>query len=260
MKEKFFGIDSIKKQIYRKENPIKKQETVCSICGFLLNVDNVGWFEFIVKCKHLFLRNINSSNDLEKIDIETEEKYMDILYRLIEYYPLFEKAIEGVDICDEFRRFLAEDLNDCCPTIKDLREDIYHISGPPKNFLLKKLFSEKLFAFLYSTMVGFCKTNKVQGISISKKFIDNLLGILNNSYQLHHSHITGKIIGFADSYCNQKVRENYFKIPVVPHNLFRFDFFFLLNGLRSGMWRMIDIKIGGKKPTDINLASIGNQV
>ena len=87
----------------------------------------------------MFLRNINSSNDLEKIDIETEEKYMDILYRLIEYYPLFEKAIEGVDICDEFRRFLAEDLNDCCPTIKDLQEDIYHISGPPKNFLLKKL-------------------------------------------------------------------------------------------------------------------------
>ena len=109
-------------------------------------------------------------------------------------------------------------------------------------------------------MVGFCKTNKVQGISISKKFIDNLLGILDNTYQLHHSHITGKIIGFADSYCNQKVTENYFKIPVVPHNLFRFDFFFLLNGLRSGMWRMIDIKIRGKKPTDINFASIENQV
>ena len=30
MKEKFFEIDSIIKQIYRKENPIKKQEAVCS--------------------------------------------------------------------------------------------------------------------------------------------------------------------------------------------------------------------------------------
>ena len=50
IKPKFFEIDSIKKQIYRKENPIKKEETLCSICGFLLEVDNVRWFDFIVKC------------------------------------------------------------------------------------------------------------------------------------------------------------------------------------------------------------------
>ena len=75
IKTKSFEIDSIKKQIYRKENqkqiyrkenPIKKEEAVCSICGFLLDVDNVGWFDFIVKCKHLFLRNIHSADDLEK--------------------------------------------------------------------------------------------------------------------------------------------------------------------------------------------------
>ena len=56
IKPKFFEIDSIKKQIYRKENPVKKQETVCSISGFLLDVDNVGWFDFIVKCEHLLLK------------------------------------------------------------------------------------------------------------------------------------------------------------------------------------------------------------
>ena len=50
IKPKFFEINSIKKQICRKENPIKKEETVCSICGFLLDVDNVRWFDFIVKC------------------------------------------------------------------------------------------------------------------------------------------------------------------------------------------------------------------
>ena len=205
----------------------------------------------------MFLRNINSANDLEKIDIETEEKYMDILYRLKEYYPLFEKAIEGVDICDEFRRFLAEDLNDCHPTIKDLRGDIYHISVPHKNFLLKKIcFLKNYLYFCTQQWLVFVKRTRYK----VSQFIDNLLGILDNTYQLHHSHITGEIIGFADSYCNQKIRENYFKIPVVPHNLFRFDFFFLLNGLRSGVWRIIDIKIGGKNPTNINYASIGNQV
>ena len=44
------------------------------------------------------------------MDIETEEKCMCILYRLIEYYPLFEKPIEEGGICDAVRIFLAEDL------------------------------------------------------------------------------------------------------------------------------------------------------
>ena len=56
-------------------------------------------------------------------------------------------------------------------------------------------------------MVGFCKTSKVQGNPLSKKFIDNLLGILDSTYQLHHSHAVGEIIVTAQSYCNQKVRE-----------------------------------------------------
>lgn len=58
----------------------------------------------------------------------------------------------------------------------------------------------------------------------------------------------------------KKVRENYFKIPVTAHNLFRFDFFFLLKRLTSGIWRTRDINIGGKNLTSINFANIGNQV
>ena len=60
----------------------------------------------------------------------------------------------------------------------------------------------------------------------------------------------GEIIGYSHSYCNQKNRENYFKILVVAHSLFRFNFFFLLKGLKAGVWRTKDIKIGGKNPTD----------
>ena len=47
---------------------------------------------------------------------------------------------------------------------------------------------------------------------------------------------------------------------MVAHNLLRFNFFFLLKGLRSGGWRTRDITIGGKNPTNKNFASIGNQV
>ena len=36
--------------------------------------------------------------------------------------------------------------------------------------------------------------------------------------------------------------------------------FFLLKGLRAGVWRTKVICIGGKNPTNISFASIGNQV
>ena len=46
----------------------------------------------------------------------------------------------------------------------------------------------------------------------------------------------------------------------MAHNFFRFDFFFLLKGLRAGAWRTRDISIGGKNATSICFANISKQV
>ena len=125
------------------------------------------------------------------------------------------------------RDFLLEDSNNCYSTLQDLREEINHISIPKKKFASKKtLFSKKLTAFLYSSMVSFCKTNEVKGIPLFQKFIENIIVIMDNTRCIHHLHITGEIMGCVHSFCNEKPRENYFKIPVVAHNLFRFDYFF----------------------------------
>ena len=164
------------------------------------------------------------------------------------------KALDEGDICDEVRNFLAEDLDDCYSTLKELKDGIQHISVPKKAFSSRKiLFSEKLLAFLYSSMIKFSRTYKVKGIPLSKHFMENLKGIMTNTVQIHHSHITGKIIGYAHSFCNAKVRENYHKVTVIAHNLFRFDFFFLLKGLRAAVSRTRDLIIGGKNPTDKNV-------
>ena len=178
---------------------------------------------------------------------------------MFEYYPLLEKTIEDCDICSEVRSVLVEDLNDCYSTLNELREDIYHVSVPKKKCSSKNtLFSEKIIALLYSTMVSFCRTDKVKGIPLAKNFIENVRETLNNTIQLHHFHGTGEIIGYSHSYCNHKGRENYFKVLVVAHNLFRFDFFFLLKGLRTAVWRTKDIKIGGKYLTYMNFSIIAN--
>ena len=105
------------------------------MCGFPLNMESDGWFDFVVKCKHLFLSNIYYFDELQHI-----EKYIEILYRLLEFYPLFETVLDDGHVSDEVRNFLVEDLSDCYETFNELRNDIQHVS-----FLKKKFSSEKYF-------------------------------------------------------------------------------------------------------------------
>ena len=119
---------------------------------------------------------------------------------------------------------------------------------------------DKIILFIYSAVMDFVKTDKVNGTPITEKFVGNIKGILNNKTHIHHSHISGEILGYSHSYCNLRVRENKKEISVIAHNLFRFDFFFLLKEIKAGSWRTRDISIGGKNTTDINFARIANQV
>ena len=100
----------------------------------------------------------------------------------------------------------------------------------------------------------------MKGIPVFENFMKNIKGIMNNKTHINHSHVNGEIIGYSHSYCNQKARGNKSKISVIVPNLFRFVFFFLLKGIGAGVGRTKDISIGGKNATNINYASIGNQV
>ena len=109
-------------------------------------------------------------------------------------------------------------------------------------------------------MINFQRTNKVRDVPFSKKFIEDLRLIMTNTKCIHHSHVTGDIKGYTQTFCNKKVRENYFRIPVIAYNLFRFDFFFLVKGLRAAVWKTRDIVTEEKNPTVVNFANIRNQV
>ena len=99
------------------------------------------------------------------MSIENKENYEE---KPIEFYHLFESALQEGEMCDEVRDFLLQDLDNCYSTFQDLREEINQISIPKKRFASKKTpFSEKLIAFLYSSMVNFCKTDKVKRIPLS---------------------------------------------------------------------------------------------
>ena len=121
---------------------------------------------------------------------------------------------------------------------------------------------EKTIAFLYHHAICFlCYLFFVEGdFRKSEKFLYNMIAIFNNKHVIHHSHVTGKILGHAHEFCNERVRENYYTIPVFAHNQFRFDFFLFLKGVRPSVWETTGIDIGGKNPTDVNFAVIRHQV
>ena len=86
-----------------------------------------------------------------------------------------------------------------------------------------KVTKEKTIAFLYRHSICFIPTDKVKGeFPISSKFLSNMIAIVKNQRVIHHSHVTGKISGYAHNFCNLKSRENYYIIPVFAHNQFRF--------------------------------------
>ena len=153
---------------------------------------------------------------------------------------------------------MVEDLGNMYSTISEFKEDVDSVAVARK--FGKYEFLDKIISFIYSTLIKFVETDQVKGMPMSKIFVDNSKGIMRNKTHIHHLLVSGKIIGYAHSYCNYRVRENKPKLSIIAHNLFRFDFFFLLKGLRAAVWKTRDITIGGTNPTNINFTIIGNQV
>ena len=76
---------------------------------------------------------------------------------------------------------------------------------------------------------------------------------------LHHSHVTGEILGYVHDFCNRRVKENKTKFVILAHNFFGFDIFFLLKGFRATAWKTKGINIGGTNLTNINFANISGE-
>ena len=153
---------------------------------------------------------------------------------------------------------MLEDLDNMYSTISEFKKYVDSVAVARK--FDKYEFSDKIISFIYSTLIKFVETDQVKGMPMSKIFSDNSKGIMRNKTHIHHSLVSRKIIGYAHSYCNYKVRENKPKLSIIAHNLFRFDFFFLLKGLRAAVWKTRDITIRGTNPTNISFTIIGNQV
>ena len=78
---------------------------------------------------------------------------------------------------------------------------------------------------------------------------------------IHHSHITGKIIGYAHDFCNTKVTEKSSPdIPVIVHNLFAFDLHYFIKDYFASAWCSKMLNIGGTNLTEINFSNITDEI
>ena len=172
--------------------------------------------------------NIHLPSEMKQMGIDNFSADKDNLARFLDIMNDFEEALQYGEPNDDVINFINFEQFFAYHTFADIKENVDKISLSKKPFSKKQYnFTEKAIASLYSNMIHFCATNKVTGIPISKKFLWNLTAILSDTKCVHNSHMTGNIYGYAHTFCNEKVRENYFKIPVIAHNLFKFDFFFL---------------------------------
>ena len=159
---------------------------------------------------------------MTKMEIQDFEVYSQKLNKISDKLDIFCESLES-----ENNKGESDEIEEIINKIKRIKTSVSEEGKATK---------EKTIAYLYQHSVRFINTDKVNGdFQISKKFLSNMIAISKNKKTIHHSHVTGKIIGFAHDFCNQKCKENYYTIPVSAHNQFRFDFFLFLKIIRPSV-------------------------
>ena len=76
----------------------------------------------------LISKEYYSFEELEKTKIESEEKLSEVIDKVLEYYPIFEKALGDCDkydeVCDRIQDFLEDFLHDVFNNPKELKDNI----------------------------------------------------------------------------------------------------------------------------------------
>ena len=173
-----------------------------------------GWAEHVLREEHPFLENIYTEKQMQQIGIDQFEYFAQKLNTILDQLDSFCASVEVENRSSNNSGI--DEIIEKMKKIKTSKED----DG--------KATKEKTIAFLYRHAICFKPTDKVKGqFPISSKFLSNMIGIVRNQRDIHHSHVTGKMNGYAHNFCNLKCRENYYTIPVFAQNQFRFDFFFI---------------------------------
>ena len=259
------------KMRYETENPIDWRSARCFICTFPIEInptmsdatkDSMSYSDFDIHKEHKFLRNIFSKEELSTSSAlkdfptyyENFSKFLHIAVYLQNYLNNTQKFSdcpheELVDFCLEF-------CKDCCDFV-EIRDRVSSVEI--KNTMQSKIPKStlQLYAYVYQKIMDFPQGRFDYETLTTHDLFVYVHKIINLKIHLHHSHIRGKVLGYAHDFCTEKVRENKDVFSCVAHNFFGFDIYFLHKGIRALVWDTKDICISGSGLISINFASIG---
>ena len=110
--------------------------------------------------------------------------------------------------------------------LNEMRESMKDITIKNKQGSKISKFVLQIYAFVYQRIMDFPWGCFDFETLTTNDLFDSVHNIINVKTHLHHSHITGNIIGYAHVFCNAKVRKNKDMLTYIAHNLFNFDMFF----------------------------------
>ena len=267
-------IPPLKKLKYERENPLTS-ESKCAICHFPMKINPKGlsftkndmsYLDFLIRKEHTFIRNIFDEKELKKSrNICTLEAYQAAMELYIHLLRVVESEIKVVDSCEmifdnKLREFLMENAPAYEYDLPGLLSDIKSVEIRNNNSKIPK-FTLRMYAYFYDMLIDFptCKSEQLKTIT-TKGMFTKFYWAINSKVYLHHSHVTGEIIGHAHNFCNWSVRENKCEIPLIGHNFVGFDVFYMVRGYRSSCWGTNELEMGGTSLTNVNYASIRNQI
>ena len=256
--------------------PINYETVKCVICDFKLNISPSNYLtsrqemtygDFIIRYEHKFLRNIYTPEELKNSNVSTLQEYYSLYSKLIRIYDELNNLEMYTSINDIDENILNEikSFDDDNETLEELKEnitsiEIKNVNEKDNNVTTKKIpsFLIKLVIYIYHNLIELPTQVFHYETIITKMFIKHFFRLARVKYHIHHSHITGKIKGWAHDFCNLALQEKKAELSIVAHNLMKFDAFYVIKGFRGPTWKTKDISMGGSNITNLNFLSIDN--
>ena len=264
------------KIVQKYEREFSYENSKCSVCKIPLRGNftspetpnnKMCYGDFIIRYEYKFLKNIFSQDELEtSAQLKSLAAYYEAFEEYIHFCVEVLRVVTGYnirfrDLSTEVAQFLEDNFNDCDMSfIKEqiLETEIKNIEKTSKKSVPKVYL--KVYAYLYDELISFPKSGEIDAITSDKLFI-HVHNQIKQKLHLHHSHVTGEIKGFAHDFCNTKVVElESAEIPVIAHNLFRFDYWFFLKGYSTTAWTTKELSAGGNNLTNLNFSSIRGEI
>ena len=229
--------------------------------------DEMSFGDFIIRYEHKFLRNIYTDQQIKDSD---HLKDLESYYKIFEEYILI--CIGLLALLNNFNKndfinlateqfvedkFAGDEINEIKNTINqtEIKNALSTTHGNVRKFNLK------IYAYVYDEIVCFPRSDIDYETITTNKFFTNVHRLIRGKFHLHHSHITGKIFGYAHDFCNSTyIERSTPEIPFVAHNFFGFDLFYFMKAYIASAWCSKALNIGGTNLTQANYGNISSEI